>query len=541
VQSISYATSRGSDTVISGTVVKGRATYSGVWLSTDGGSAWTRVKVPAGHGAAPWITGLGFDGAGLIAIRPGRSASGAGDGVAYFSPDGQAWLYSATVGAPGGWSPSLVKGSEYGFVIAGASASGQILAYTSTGTGTVWRPTAPLGDAADGEMVAGATAGAAGTIIAIGSTASVKVGQQPVFLEANTAGSVRPVSLAGIPGGIVPEMAVNALAGGDGQEVAVGSADGYPAVWRQSAGGSWALVSSPSQVSAYRGLQALTSVTHGPEGWLAVGSPGPVVFASADGTAWQDATGPGSITDDLAGVAAVAAAAGPAGYVIAGKLVGPGGASVADVWWSPNLTFWIRANDVNDTSGSSQVLAVAASAHGFVSAGSHDGKPAVWITTDGRSWTTIVLPVPAGASSAVLQHVAISGDRVVALGQETAAAGSMPFAELSVNGGTSWSQVPFAAAGPDTSFTALTADSGGFTVAGQVSEPGQAQVALWTSANGATWTQLHVGGLTGAQTGGSYQVTALTSAGSGVTGIGSMVTQQSQGAFAVTLPSSASG
>jgi hypothetical protein len=72
-----------------------------------------------------------------------------------------------------------------------------------------------------------------------------------------------------------------------------------------------------------------------------------------------------------------------------------------------------------------------------VSAGSHDRRPAVWTTTDGRLWTTIVLAIPAGASSAVLDHVAISGERVVVLGQEVTPAGAVPFAELSADGGAS--------------------------------------------------------------------------------------------------------
>ena len=223
----------------------------------------------------------------------------------------------------------------------------------------------------------------------------------------------------------------------------MGSAEGYPAVWRKASGGSWALATSLSQVSAASGPEALTGVTHGPSGWLAVGAPGPVIMTSADGTTWQSAAGPGTITADLAGVSALAAAAGPHGYVIVGKLVAPGGSCVADVWWSPDVTVWTRAHDVNDATGSSQVLAVAADARGFVSAGSHDGKPAVWTTTDGTTWTTVVLPVPAGASSAVLQQIAISGDRVAALGQATTSAGTVPIAELSVNGGASWQQVPF--------------------------------------------------------------------------------------------------
>jgi hypothetical protein len=529
VQNISYATSRGRDTVISGEVAKDGTTYSGAWLSTDGGSTWTRVTVPVDHGAGTSIAGLAYDGSGMIAVRPGRSASGAHDGVAYFSPNGQAWQYAGIIDAAGGWTPMVVKGSDYGFVVTGNSATGQIVAYTSAGTGTVWQPTAPLGDAAD-ESVAGATVGPASTIIAIGYTAGSKVSQQPVFLEANTAGSVRPVD---VPDATIPELAVNSLAIAGGQQVAVGSVDGYPAVWRKASGGSWALVSSLSQVSADPALRALTGVTHGSAGWLAVGARGPVVFTSADGTTWQPASGPGSITDDLAGVSAAAVAAGPAGYVVVGKLVAPGGGCVADVWWSPNLASWTRAHDVNDVTGSSQVLSVAADTHGFVSVGSDNGKPAVWTTTDGRSWTTIVLPVPAGSSSGVLQQVATDGHRVAALGQETTAGGGAPFAELSVNGGASWRQVPFSPAGPGTAFTALTADSGGFTAAGQSGEPGQRQIVIWTSANGTAWAQSQFSGMTGAETG---QVTALAPSGSAVTAIGSIATQGNQEVFTVTLP-----
>jgi hypothetical protein len=539
VRSISYATSRGNDTVISGTVAAGATSYDAAWLSTDGGTAWTRVTVPVDHGASDAISGLAFDGSGLIAVRPGRSASGADDGIAFYSPNGQTWQYTATIDPTGGWTPAVVKGTEDGFVVTGQTADGQIVAYTSSGTGAAWLPTGPLGSAST-ESVTGATVVPGNTIIAIGGTAASQVSQQPVFLEANAAGSVRTVSLAGIPGGIVPEVAVNSTAVADGQQIAVGSADGYPAVWRRASGGSWTLVSSlslaQSLAGAGGGLSALTSVTHGAAGWLAVGAPGPFIWTSANGTTWQTAAG--GITQGLTGVGAVAAASGPAGYVIVGKLVAPGGACVADVWWSPNLTSWTRAKDVNDATGSSQVLAVAASAHGFVSVGSHEGKPAVWATTNGTSWETIVLPVPAGASAvlnsaATLEQVAITGNRVVALGQVTTTAGPVPFAELSVDGGAHWQQVPFTSPGPDTSFTALTADSAGFTAAGLFGEPGQQDVAVWTSAAGASWTPTQASDFSGA---GAFQISALAPSGSAVTGIGSIATQQSQQIVTLTLP-----
>jgi hypothetical protein len=534
VLNISYATWRGEATVISGDVISntGARSYDGAWLSTDGGRAWTRLAIPADHGAADQISGLAFDGTGLIAVRPGRSPNGAPDGVAYFSPNGLTWQYAATIGADQGWRPAVVKGSDFGFVVTGTSASGQILAYTSTGTGVAWQPAAPLGDAAR-ESVVSATVAPGGTVVAVGFTSASKVGQQPVFLEADAGGAVRPVPLAAIPGGTIPEIAVNGTAVAGGQQIAVGSANGYPAVWRRAAGGPWTLVSSLSLVSAYPALRSLTSVTHGQAGWLAVGAPGPVILTSADGTTWQQAGG--GITEDLAGVAAVAAASGSAGYVIVGKLIAATGDCVADVWWSPDLTRWARAHDVNLATGSSQVLAVAAGAHGFVSAGSHEGKPAVWTTADGVVWKTILLPMPAGTSAAVLQQVAVKGSRVAVLGQATAASGAstVPFAGLSADGGASWRLVPFTAPGPDTVLTALTASPAGFTAAGVFGGRGHQNVAMWTSADGATWMPSQATGLFGA---GAWQITTLAPAGRAVTGIASLVTPGSQRFVTLTLP-----
>jgi hypothetical protein len=103
-----------------------------------------------------------------------------------------------------------------------------------------------------------------------------------------------------------------------------------------------------------------------------------------------------------------------------------------------------------------------------------------------------------------------------------------------------WHQVPFSSPGPDTAFTALTVGPGdGFVAAGQFGAPGQRQVAVWTSANGTVWASSQVGGLTGAQTGGSYQLTALAPSGpsnSAVTGIGSIATQQAQEFFTAAMP-----
>ena len=300
-QSISYAAAAGQDTVISGTLGSGAAA---TWLSTDGGSTWTPVTVPAGRDAGTTISGLASDGSGLIVVRPGP----AGGGIAYFSPNGLTWQYAATVGAPGGFTPQVVKGGADGFVVTGTDAAGNYVAYASSGAGTTWRLTGSLGPAAGYASAPAATAAPGGTVIAAGSTRASKVSQQAVVLAASPGGAVRPVPLDGIPGATVPEVAVRSMAAAGGQQVAVGSADGYPAIWRKAPGGAWRLVSSLSLVSAEPGLTALTSVTHGSAGWLAVGVPGPVAFTSADGITWLPA--PGSIAADLAGVVGVAAAAG---------------------------------------------------------------------------------------------------------------------------------------------------------------------------------------------------------------------------------------
>jgi hypothetical protein len=197
------------------------------------------------------------------------------------------------------------------------------------------------------------------------------------------------------------------------------------------------------------------------------------------------------------------------------------------VWWSPDLSSWSLARGTND----GQVLAVAADAHGFVAVGSRDGKPAAWTTSNGRAWTTVVLPVPAGGSSAVLEKVAIKGSRVAALGQATTEGGEVPFAAISVDGGTNWLRATLASPGPDTAFTALIAGSRGFTAVGQYGPPGHASPAAWTSAGGTAWVRSPVGGLTS-----DYHVTALIPAGSAATAIGSIATQQSQGAFMVGVP-----
>ena len=168
--SIQYATSQGNDTLISDGSV--------VWLSTDGGTSWTQVTVPVDHDARDKISGLSFDGSGLLAVRPGTGASGAPGGVAYFSPNGQGWQFAGLIDPAGGWTPGVVKGSAYGFVVVGTTPANQNVAYVSTRTGATWQPTEPLGTS--DTTIRSATVGAHGTVIAVGF-----VGQHVSFIKAS--------------------------------------------------------------------------------------------------------------------------------------------------------------------------------------------------------------------------------------------------------------------------------------------------------------------------------------------------------------------
>jgi hypothetical protein len=356
-----------------------------------------------------------------------------------------------------------------------------------------------------------------------GATAS-----QPALATTSFAGYAGQPALPG-----APKLEVNAIASAGGLRLAVGSAGGYPAIWRQDPGGTWTLVTSPDDLQARSTPATLTGVARGPAGWLAVGVPGPVVLASPNGTTWRPAAG--GIAAGLGKVSEVSAAAGPRGYIILGKLAVQGGGCVADVWWSANLTRWIRAHDVNGTTGSSQTLAVAALADGFVSVGSHNGRPAAWVTSDGTTWRTVFLSGPANAQ---LNQIAVIGARVVATGgSDGRGEGSAAFAVSSPDGGARWHQTVLRLPALGTIVTALAAGQHGWIATGQYGTPGGSRVVVWELALGEnTWAQAQVGGISGPGMGKTPEITALAVSGDAVIGIGPVVPALSQQAAVFTLP-----
>ena len=194
------------------------------WLSGDGGMTWAPVAgAAAGHGAQPRLAGVAAAGHGFVLLRPATVARRPAVD-AFYSPNG-----------------------------------------------LTWHRARPFGTAA-AEAVSGVALAPDGAVITAGIS-SVPDGRQPVLALTGANTAAQRVDIAKIPGAVEPQVAVNSLAAQGSMQVAVGSANGYPAAWTSGNGGSaWnRAVGAAPAVFSRPGSQQLVSVTHGPMGWLAVG------------------------------------------------------------------------------------------------------------------------------------------------------------------------------------------------------------------------------------------------------------------------------
>jgi hypothetical protein len=344
-------------------------------------------------------------------------------------------------------------------------------------------------------------------------------------------------------------VVLSAIGAAAATEVAAGGVNGRPALWTSSNGGTdWtrAVLDGPAPLIRAATGQ-LAGVTHGPAGWLAVGTTlagtgGPLVASSANARTW-------TVTGGIAGLGAgdtVAAGvtAGAGGYVIVGHhTLGNSGLAVATAWYAPGLTGWQRAavstaivstatGPQGASGGDIQMMnAVTATTAGFTAVGATGTGPAAWLSATGRKWQQVQVPAPAGSTRAALNYVAANGGDVVATGTEFSAAGaSSPFAEVSANGGATWTQVrlpvPDIGPGTGTTVTALTAAGGGFTAVGTYVTEAGPEVVVWTLppgtpvTDGAAWTAVTPQG-TGLASGSSENaITALAADGATLTGVG---------------------
>jgi len=518
VAALRWAASRGSVIVAGGQIAAGRGhrLVAGLWRSTDGGRTWDRVTLPVRHGATRGLAGLAANGTAFLAVRPGRTGDGHRNAVAYLSAQGSRWRYAGKL-APlrrTSMQVTAVAGNSGGFAVAAATHSGQVAFFSARGR--AWRQTADPGSG-----VAGLTVGPGGRVVVARNSQPGAAGTRPHLLVTG-AGGRQPVGQSVLAAAATPDVTVNALANAGRTQVAAGAAGGTPALWLASPGGRWAPAGVLLPALWHSG--ALVSVVHGGPGWLAVGQAGtgapyrPVVLTSATGTSWTPAPGTGPLL--VPGTSLTAAAAGPAGYVVAGSTLA-GGRPAPAAWFSADLNTWARAS-LPGTGASGRLLAVTAARSGFVAVGAAGTSPAVWTSPGGSAWRLRTLPRPAGAASAVLTRVTATGEKVVAIGHEyhRAAAGpGVPFAAVSADGGRTWRESLLASPPVPAVVTALTAAGHGFVAAGHSGPPGRPGMLAWWSSDGLTWQHARPtgGGLPGPFV---MQINALSAANGTLTGAG---------------------
>lgn len=185
--------------------------------------------------------------------------------------------------------------------------------------------------------------------------------------------------------------------------VAVGSGERGGAVWRSPDDRTWTLLPEPKALLPSGSEVDLTlgDVTHGPAGYVAIGSvtlcpaggcsnpTRPVVFWSQDGDAWHrelmGAFGSAVLQDivELDGR-----------YVIAGQAAGT---RFPTVWTSADGRAWTKEAPVDGSAGGA--LSMAAEPGEALLTVVRAGGCAAWRTADGLAWTQIVGGCPLGQLS----------------------------------------------------------------------------------------------------------------------------------------------
>lgn len=271
----SIAASAATD-VVAGSV----SGHPALWVSPDGGSAWSRPDLtgPAAPAAAGGgqLTGVAHGTAGWLAV--GSMAAGQRGPLAVGSPDGQAWTATALPGAAGGAVAAAVAAGPAGYAIVGrqAAGGGSAAAWYSRGLDG-WQPAAvaPAGPAG-GAMMAAVTV-TAGGFAAVGSA-----GTRPAAWISAAGRSWRPAPVP-LPAGAARAALDYVAARGmrvvaAGTEVSAAGASRPFTVVSADAGATWTLLPLPAPAAA-SGAAAVTALTAAGGGFIAAGT-----FGAADGT-----------------------------------------------------------------------------------------------------------------------------------------------------------------------------------------------------------------------------------------------------------------
>ena len=227
------------------------------------------------------------------------------------------------------------------------------------------------------------------------------------------------------------------------------------------------------------------------------------VWTSPDGVTWSRVPHDDAVFGSASGPTALridSVTAGGPGLVAVGSEFSDAAGLDAAVWTSPDGVSWSRVPHDDAIFGgyNNQVMEwVVAGGPGLVAVGwdlsGADGEPAVWTSADGLTWTRVSGPVAPSAGDQTMLSVVAGGPGLVAVGSEYVSAGSDAAAWTSVDGLT-WAQVPRDDAvfgGADAqSMQMVTVGGPGFVAGGYDYSGGDADAAVWTSADGVTWSRV---------------------------------------------------
>jgi len=331
-------------------------------------------------------------------------------------------------------------------------------------------------------------------------------------------------------GGEGDQSMSSVIAGGPGL-VAVGSAgsedDGDAAVWTSVDGMTWSRVAHDEAVFGGEGAQSMSSVIAGGPGLVAVGSTGSdvrpwspgydadaAVWTSVDGITWSRVAHDEAVFGGAVGESMFGVTVGGPGLVAVG---GPGqnadNGGDAVVWTSVDGITWSRVPHDEAVFGGERVqsmFSVTIGSSGLVAVGSdsrgtihNDSDAAAWTSVDGMTWSRVAHDeaVFGGSGFQDMASVTIGGPGLVAVGSEqpgddvpegpashaavwTSADGitwSRVLHDESIFGGTGGQGMASVIA-DGTRLVAVGRDGGGYGT--------RADVAVWTSVDGIAWSRL---------------------------------------------------
>lgn len=335
-------------------------------------------------------------------------------------------------------------------------------------------------------------------------------------------GEVRPPPSPGPPRSRLPlligagvlTLAVVAVAmltlGGDGEPPAVEpSATGGPSPTVTSgtppvgpAALSWERVDDAGGSLGGPGDQAMWRAAAGGPGLVGVGSDSSggdldaAVWLSADGREWERVPHDEGLFGGPGNQHMNTIVAGGPGFVAVGWDAS-GGDLDAAVWTSVDGVTWERAGGPDagfSGPGEQFINKVTVGGPGLVAVGA-DGRAgtsdaAVWLSSDGAAWERVTGEALRGPGTQRLRGIAIGAGTMVAVGFDSGSEGADAAAWFSADG-RAWQRVPQASlARPGDDQMAMAVPGGpGFLAAGFAgSDGGDSQAAVWTSADGASWS-----------------------------------------------------